>query len=235
MPQQPAQLRPAALLLARLTVRISWFLWFIEAVWCREQQQPPAVNEVQLLPVNICSCCTVAIALLLLYAGWRSNCRQASRVRFDRHMCLACATALSAAAAIPVCFGIICSLALDLSPDNTLKEACFDKHFVHGCHCISHSSRTHALIVPACRLALDLSTDKTLKEARFDRHFVRDLVWSRHQLEELAERRFRAAQVCYLVTSGVLQHMMNVVPSVSVLVLGTHQLLRCAQLLSLYI
>jgi hypothetical protein len=47
----------------------------------------------------------------------------------------------------------------------------------------------------ACRLALDLSTDKTLKEARFDRHFVRDLVWSRHQLEELAERRFRAAQV----------------------------------------
>jgi hypothetical protein len=27
------------------------------------------------------------------------------------------------------------------------------------------------------------------------RHFVRDLTWSRHQLEELAERRFRAAQV----------------------------------------
>jgi len=26
------------------------------------------------------------------------------------------------------------------------------------------------------------------------RHFVRDLTWSRHQLEELAERRFRAAQ-----------------------------------------
>lgn len=48
---------------------------------------------------------------------------------------------------------------------------------------------------PDSRLALDLSTDKTLKEARFDRHFVRDLVWSRHQLEELAERRFRAAQV----------------------------------------
>uniref|UniRef100_A0A383W9H0 Uncharacterized protein n=1 Tax=Tetradesmus obliquus TaxID=3088 RepID=A0A383W9H0_TETOB len=47
---------------------------------------------------------------------------------------------------------------------------------------------------PDSRLALDLSTDKTLKEARFDRHFVRDLVWSRHQLEELAERRFRAAQ-----------------------------------------
>ena len=27
------------------------------------------------------------------------------------------------------------------------------------------------------------------QEARFDRHFVRDLTWSRHQLEELAERR----------------------------------------------
>ncbi|GIL48516.1 hypothetical protein Vafri_5023 [Volvox africanus] len=47
---------------------------------------------------------------------------------------------------------------------------------------------------PDSRLALDLNTDRTLKEARFDRHFVRDLVWSRHQLEELAERRFRAAQ-----------------------------------------
>eukprot|EP00879_Flechtneria_rotunda_P019553 GHRR01020540.1.p1 GENE.GHRR01020540.1~~GHRR01020540.1.p1 ORF type:complete len:440 (+),score=147.39 GHRR01020540.1:1011-2330(+) len=54
---------------------------------------------------------------------------------------------------------------------------------------------------PDSRLALDLSTDKTLKEARFDRHFVRDLVWSRHQLEELAERRFRAAQAsAYCVT-----------------------------------
>ncbi|GMH35468.1 hypothetical protein BSKO_03336 [Bryopsis sp. KO-2023] len=48
---------------------------------------------------------------------------------------------------------------------------------------------------PDSRLALDLSTDKTLKEARFDRHFVRDLTWSRHQLEELAERRYRAAQL----------------------------------------
>lgn len=47
---------------------------------------------------------------------------------------------------------------------------------------------------PDSRLALDLNTDKTLKEARFDRHFVRDLTWSRHQLEELAERRFMAAQ-----------------------------------------
>ncbi|KAF5830598.1 hypothetical protein DUNSADRAFT_14315 [Dunaliella salina] len=47
---------------------------------------------------------------------------------------------------------------------------------------------------PDSRLTLDLSTDRTLKEARFDRHFVRDLAWSRHQLEELAERRFRAAQ-----------------------------------------
>ena len=33
-----------------------------------------------------------------------------------------------------------------------------------------------------------------VQEARFDRHFVRDLTWSRHQLEELAERRFLAAQ-----------------------------------------
>jgi len=35
---------------------------------------------------------------------------------------------------------------------------------------------------------------QTPTQARFDRHFVRDLAWSRHQLEELAERRFRAAQ-----------------------------------------
>ncbi|KAL4444959.1 hypothetical protein ABPG77_004009 [Micractinium sp. CCAP 211/92] len=48
---------------------------------------------------------------------------------------------------------------------------------------------------PDSRLSLDLNTDKTLKEARFDRHFVRDLQWSRHQLEELAERRFIAAQM----------------------------------------
>jgi len=47
---------------------------------------------------------------------------------------------------------------------------------------------------PDSRLALDLNTDRTLKEARFDRHFVRDLAWSRWQLEELADRRFRAAQ-----------------------------------------
>lgn len=32
------------------------------------------------------------------------------------------------------------------------------------------------------------------QEARFDRHFVRDLTWSRFQLEQLAERRFIAAQ-----------------------------------------
>jgi hypothetical protein len=41
---------------------------------------------------------------------------------------------------------------------------------------------------------LDLSTDRTVREARFDRHFVRDLNWSRFQLENLAERRFMAAQ-----------------------------------------
>ena len=59
----------------------------------------------------------------------------------------------------------------------------------YNTHCMSPATP----LIP--RLALDLSTDRTLKEARFDRHFVRDLVWSRHQLEELAERRFRAAQV----------------------------------------
>mmetsp|Transcript_22236 Transcript_22236/g.26710 ORF Transcript_22236/g.26710 Transcript_22236/m.26710 type:complete len:508 (+) Transcript_22236:76-1599(+) len=47
---------------------------------------------------------------------------------------------------------------------------------------------------PDSRIALDLNTDRVLKEARFDRHFVRDLVWSRHQLEDLAERRFKACQ-----------------------------------------
>ena len=51
------------------------------------------------------------------------------------------------------------------------------------------------LFFPDSRLALDLNTDRTLKEARFDRHHVRDLAWSRHQLEELAERRFLAAQL----------------------------------------
>ena len=40
-----------------------------------------------------------------------------------------------------------------------------------------------------------------LQEARFDRHFVRDLTWSRHQLEELAERRFVAAQRASLRTN----------------------------------
>ncbi len=39
------------------------------------------------------------------------------------------------------------------------------------------------------------------QEARFDRHFVRDLTWSRHQLEELAERRFVAAQRAALRTN----------------------------------
>lgn len=48
---------------------------------------------------------------------------------------------------------------------------------------------------PDSRLALDLNTDRTLKEARFDRHFVRDLSWSRHQLEELAERRWERPDV----------------------------------------
>lgn len=51
------------------------------------------------------------------------------------------------------------------------------------------------MFFPETRLALDLNTDRVLKEARFDRHFVRDLTWSRHQLAELAERRFLAAQL----------------------------------------
>ncbi|GAX81460.1 hypothetical protein CEUSTIGMA_g8889.t1 [Chlamydomonas eustigma] len=61
---------------------------------------------------------------------------------------------------------------------------------------------------PDSRLALDLNTDRTLKEARFDRHFVRDLTWSRHQLEELAERRFRAAQDA-LRSEGQQQQQMS--------------------------
>mmetsp|Transcript_21920 Transcript_21920/g.37806 ORF Transcript_21920/g.37806 Transcript_21920/m.37806 type:complete len:580 (-) Transcript_21920:237-1976(-) len=48
---------------------------------------------------------------------------------------------------------------------------------------------------PDSRLALDLNTDKVLKEARFDRHFVRDVVWTRHMLADLAEKRFKAAQM----------------------------------------
>lgn len=47
---------------------------------------------------------------------------------------------------------------------------------------------------PDSRASLDLSTDRTVREARFDRHFVRDLTWSRFQLEDLAQRRFAAAQ-----------------------------------------
>ncbi len=49
----------------------------------------------------------------------------------------------------------------------------------------------------------DLSRYFYLPQARFDRHFVRDLTWSRHQLEELAERRFRAAQNALLQAEGL--------------------------------
>lgn len=45
-----------------------------------------------------------------------------------------------------------------------------------------------------CPLIDFLTILAAMQEARFDRHFVRDLTWSRHQLEELAERRFVAAQ-----------------------------------------
>jgi energy-coupling factor transporter ATP-binding protein EcfA2 len=48
--------------------------------------------------------------------------------------------------------------------------------------------------LPGDRMSLDLTTDTVVKEARFDRHFVRDMAWSRHQLTQLAERRFHAAQ-----------------------------------------
>jgi hypothetical protein len=44
-----------------------------------------------------------------------------------------------------------------------------------------------------CRILHDVFL-RNKQEARFDRHFVRDLTWSRHQLEELANRRFIAAQ-----------------------------------------
>jgi energy-coupling factor transporter ATP-binding protein EcfA2 len=50
--------------------------------------------------------------------------------------------------------------------------------------------------LPGDRMSLDLTTDTVVKEARFDRHFVRDMAWSRHQLTQLAERRFHAAQQC---------------------------------------
>eukprot|EP00238_Polyblepharides_amylifera_P003781 CAMPEP_0196584116 /NCGR_PEP_ID=MMETSP1081-20130531/45835_1 /TAXON_ID=36882 /ORGANISM="Pyramimonas amylifera, Strain CCMP720" /LENGTH=183 /DNA_ID=CAMNT_0041905217 /DNA_START=141 /DNA_END=692 /DNA_ORIENTATION=+ len=62
---------------------------------------------------------------------------------------------------------------------------------------------------PDSRIALDLNTDRVLKEARFDRHFVRDLVWSRHQLEDLAERRFRACQAAALVDKEDVPHFLD--------------------------
>ena len=56
--------------------------------------------------------------------------------------------------------------------------------------------------LPGDRMSLDLTTDTVVKEARFDRHFVRDMTWSRHQLAELAERRFEAAQEKHGTHSG---------------------------------
>ncbi|GBG29117.1 Hypothetical Protein FCC1311_053402 [Hondaea fermentalgiana] len=58
---------------------------------------------------------------------------------------------------------------------------------------VLNQGRLH-FFFPDARASLDLSTDRIVREARFDRHFVRDLTWSRFQLEELAERRFLAAQ-----------------------------------------
>jgi hypothetical protein len=57
-------------------------------------------------------------------------------------------------------------------------------------------------VFPDSRASLDLSTDRTVREARFDRHFVRDLTWSRFQLEDLAQRRFAAAQAESRLTGG---------------------------------
>ena len=54
---------------------------------------------------------------------------------------------------------------------------------------------TLLILLPFLPAHIDVSMSlNPLQEARFDRHFVRDLVWSRHQLEELAKRRFIAAQ-----------------------------------------
>mmetsp|Transcript_19938 Transcript_19938/g.32847 ORF Transcript_19938/g.32847 Transcript_19938/m.32847 type:complete len:547 (+) Transcript_19938:1775-3415(+) len=58
---------------------------------------------------------------------------------------------------------------------------------------VLNQGRLH-FFFPDARASLDLSTDRIVREARFDRHFVRDLTWSRFQLEDLAERRFIAAQ-----------------------------------------
>eukprot|EP00510_Aplanochytrium_minuta_P000821 CAMPEP_0184006264 /NCGR_PEP_ID=MMETSP0954-20121128/572_1 /TAXON_ID=627963 /ORGANISM="Aplanochytrium sp, Strain PBS07" /LENGTH=531 /DNA_ID=CAMNT_0026284745 /DNA_START=60 /DNA_END=1655 /DNA_ORIENTATION=- len=58
---------------------------------------------------------------------------------------------------------------------------------------ILNQGRFH-FFFPDSRASLDLSTDRVVREARFDRHFVRDLTWSRFQLQDLAERRFLAAQ-----------------------------------------
>lgn len=54
---------------------------------------------------------------------------------------------------------------------------------------------------------------------------LQDLVWSRHQLEELAERRFRAAQVRHMVPppapSALVAHMPVPAPLLSVIGLAT--------------
>lgn len=66
---------------------------------------------------------------------------------------------------------------------------------------VLNQGRLH-FFFPDARASLDLSTDRIVREARFDRHFVRDLTWSRFQLEELAERRFLAAQRRRMRNSG---------------------------------
>lgn len=63
-----------------------------------------------------------------------------------------------------------------------------------GLHC--NGGLAVPLVLPAHLLrSIHPTTHPHVQEARFDRHFVRDLQWSRHQLEELAERRFMAAQM----------------------------------------
>jgi hypothetical protein len=86
-------------------------------------------------------------------------------------------------------------LALDLNTDKTLKV---DLHIRCQCDMLlavgSGYTASAFQPLPSRRLLQNQLFPAMQQEARFDRHFVRDLTWSRHQLEELANRRFIAAQ-----------------------------------------
>ena len=93
-------------------------------------------------------------------------------------------------------------LALDLNTDRTLKEVISATAVMDGQ--LSNTRWCMEFILSSDHVKLNCETETgmvitgfVLPQARFDRHFVRDLTWSRHQLEELAERRFRAAQVVH--------------------------------------